>query len=91
MIFSSNKAARENVPDKVKILDYFLFNGEPIGLFRINYLRDVVDHFIIVEFNETFTGHPKISYLNLFKDFFSPFIASGQVIKIEMSFPVHLR
>jgi beta-1,4-mannosyl-glycoprotein beta-1,4-N-acetylglucosaminyltransferase len=79
------------IPAKVKVLDYFLFNGEPIGLFRINYLRDVVDHFIIAEFNETFTGLPKISYLDLYKDFLNPFEASGQLIKIQMSFPAHLK
>jgi hypothetical protein len=95
--FIYNKAgSKPNGPEvfnleTVKVLDYFLFNGEPIGLFRINYLRDVVDHFIIAEFNETFTGYPKISYFSLYDDFLSPFVASGQVLKLELSFPVHLK
>jgi len=46
-----------------KIIDIFTFNGEYDLLeIRLNILNDVVDEFIIVEAEETFSGNPKPLY-----------------------------
>lgn len=43
----------------MKIIDCFPYNGESIALFRLAYLWDVVDEFVIVEAGETHTGQRK--------------------------------
>jgi beta-1,4-mannosyl-glycoprotein beta-1,4-N-acetylglucosaminyltransferase len=43
----------------VKIIDCFPYNGEAIALFRLQYLWDVVDEFVIVEAGETHSGKKK--------------------------------
>ena len=49
------------------IVDAFIFNNEfDILKARIDYLKDVVDYFVIVESNTTFTGNRK-KLLSLFK------------------------
>ena len=40
-------------------IDCFPYNGEAIALFRLEYLWDVVDEFVIVEALETHTGGKK--------------------------------
>ena len=56
------------------ILDNFLYNGEPIIYFRLKYLYDYVDKFIIVENIYTHSGIKKDDYFynknkELFKEF----------------------
>ena len=46
------------------VVDLILFNGEVMGLYRLEYLKDVVDYFLILEATTTFTGNPKKLYLN---------------------------
>jgi hypothetical protein len=41
------------------IYDYVIYNGEPIIEFRLNYLNDYVDRFIIVESIYTHSGIKK--------------------------------
>lgn len=43
----------------MKIIDCFPYNGEAIALFRLAYLWDVVDEFIMVEAAETHAGEKK--------------------------------
>ena len=40
----------------MRTIDCFPYNGECIALFRLAYLWDVVDEFIIVEARETHAG-----------------------------------
>ena len=41
------------------IIDYVLYNGEPIMQFRLEYLNQYVDRFIIVESIYTHSGNRK--------------------------------
>jgi beta-1,4-mannosyl-glycoprotein beta-1,4-N-acetylglucosaminyltransferase len=41
------------------ILDYFLYNGEPIIEYRLEYLNDYVDYFILIEAKYTHQGIKK--------------------------------
>ena len=43
----------------MRIIDCFPYNGESIALFRLQYLWDMVDEFVIVEAGETHTGQKK--------------------------------
>ena len=47
---------------KPYIIDLTMFNGDPMGLYRLHYLYDVVDKFVIVECKETFQGNTKEKY-----------------------------
>jgi hypothetical protein len=47
----------------VKVIDLTLFNGEPLGIYRLEYLKDVVDLFIVCESSKTFSGFPKDKYI----------------------------
>jgi beta-1,4-mannosyl-glycoprotein beta-1,4-N-acetylglucosaminyltransferase len=42
-----------------KVIDCIPYNGDLMALFRMQYLWDVVDEFIITEARETHTGHQK--------------------------------
>ena len=44
------------------VVDLVIYNGEPILQFRLEYLRSVVDIFIIVEAKMTFSGLKKLHY-----------------------------
>lgn len=48
-----------NGENKVKKIDTFMYNGDFIAPFRIKYLYDVIDEFIIVESRYTHTGQRK--------------------------------
>lgn len=51
--------------NKHKIIDSFIFFNEfDILKLRLNYLNDVVDHFVICESNYTHSGNPKPYYLD---------------------------
>ncbi len=45
--------------EKVRIIDCVPYNGEPIALFRLQYLWDVVDEFVMVEARHTHAGDDK--------------------------------
>jgi len=50
---------------KKKVIDSFIFYNEFDMLkLRLNYLKNIVDHFIICESNYTFSGKPKPYYLD---------------------------
>ncbi len=53
----------------MRIVDCFPYNGESIALFRLAYLWNVVDEFVIVEAGETHTGQKKDE---LFLDRYAP-------------------
>lgn len=58
----------------MKIVDTFMLNGELDMLeFRLEYLYDHVDHFVIVESNVTHRGVPKTTYYSLYKDRFEKY------------------
>jgi beta-1,4-mannosyl-glycoprotein beta-1,4-N-acetylglucosaminyltransferase len=42
-----------------KVIDVFMFNGEPMAFYRLHHLRDVVDLFVVVEATTTFSGRKK--------------------------------
>ncbi|KAG0353517.1 hypothetical protein BG005_007191 [Podila minutissima] len=57
-----------------KMIDIILFNGELDLLdLRLNELQHVVDTFVIIESNTTFSGHPKKLYYELFSRHFEKF------------------
>lgn len=65
------------------ILDNFIYNGEPIVYFRLKYLYDYVDKFIIVENIYTHSGKKKDDYYyNINKDIFKEF--ENKIIFIPM-------
>jgi beta-1,4-mannosyl-glycoprotein beta-1,4-N-acetylglucosaminyltransferase len=63
IVFCVKKINNSN--KKRKVIDSFMFYNEFDMLkLRLNYLNDVVDHFIICESNYTFSGKPKPYYLD---------------------------
>jgi beta-1,4-mannosyl-glycoprotein beta-1,4-N-acetylglucosaminyltransferase len=58
----------------MKIIDAFIFyNEEKMLNFRLNYYKDTVDYFVIVESTKTFSGVSKPLYFNNIKDKYSHF------------------
>jgi beta-1,4-mannosyl-glycoprotein beta-1,4-N-acetylglucosaminyltransferase len=58
----------------MNIIEYILYNGEPIIEFRLKYLNKYVDKFIIVESIYTHSGKRKDDlYYNLNKDIFQEY------------------
>jgi beta-1,4-mannosyl-glycoprotein beta-1,4-N-acetylglucosaminyltransferase len=56
------------------IYDYIIYNGEPIIEFRLKYLNDYVDYFIITESIYTHSGKKKDDfYYYINKDIFEPY------------------
>jgi beta-1,4-mannosyl-glycoprotein beta-1,4-N-acetylglucosaminyltransferase len=56
------------------VYDYVIYNGEPIMEFRLKYLNNYVDKFIIVESIYTHSGNIKDDfYYNINKDIFEPY------------------
>ena len=45
------------------VYDYVIYNGEPIIEFRLKYLNDCVDRFIIVESIYTHSGNKKKTFI----------------------------
>ena len=57
------------------VYDYIIYNGEPIIEFRLKYLNDYVNLFIIAESIYTHSGKKKDNfYFNINKDIFEPYI-----------------
>ena len=66
------------------VYDYVIYNGEPIMEFRLKYLNNYVDKFIIVESIYTHSGNKKDEfYFNINKDIFEPYR------KKVLFFPIH--
>lgn len=45
--------------NNILLLDYFLYNGEPIVEYRLEYLNPVIDYFILIESHYTHSGNKK--------------------------------
>ena len=68
----------------IKIIDYFLYNGEPIVEFRLEYLNDVVDYFVLVEARYTHSGIKKpFLYSEKNKEFFDKYEKKLIIIIID--------
>ena len=66
------------------VYDYVIYNGEPIIEFRLKYLNDYVDRFIIVESIYTHSGIKKNDlYYNINKDIFKDYEDKIQFYQIE--------
>ncbi len=49
----------------MKLIDAFIFyNEEKMLDYRLNYYKDIIDYFIIVEATKTFSGLDKPLYFN---------------------------
>ena len=67
----------------MRIIDCILYGGEPIALFRLDYLWDVVDEFVIVEAGETHSGKRKDLYLDKNATMFKPYEAKIKRLIID--------
>ena len=56
-------AIRAPASDKVKVIETFTFNGDYVTLWRVKYLFDFVDEFIIAEAAFTHSGKEKSKFL----------------------------
>jgi beta-1,4-mannosyl-glycoprotein beta-1,4-N-acetylglucosaminyltransferase len=73
----------------MKIIDTFLFyNEEKMLDFRLNYYKDVVDYFVIVEATKTFSGFDKPLYFEAIKHKYSHIKNIIHVVVRDM--PEHL-
>ena len=68
--------------DRPLVVDLILYNGEPMGLYRLEYLKDVVDLFVLVEATVTFTGKPKEIYLHRKEPIFAELRAQNKTLEI---------
>lgn len=73
-----------------KIIDTFLFFQElDLAEIRMEYLNDLVDHFVIVEAAQTFSGKPKPFNFEANKNRFARFSDKITYIKIEGQYNNH--
>ena len=72
-----------------KVFDSFMFNDEIALLrLRLEFMNDFVDHFILVESRQTFTGKPKPLHFQKHKHLFSDFEAKIIHVVVEaLPFP----
>ena len=85
---TSFTSAMDNLWIKPKIIDFFPFNGEPMAFFRLGYLMDVVDYFIIVESNSTHSGKPKsFLYVDKYARVLQSLNSTGKILVHKISFP----
>jgi hypothetical protein len=76
--------------NNMKVTDAFIFNNEiELLQFRFHELNDVVDHFVIVESKQTFTGNPKPLFFSENVDLFQLFLHKVTNIVIE-EFPTNI-
>jgi hypothetical protein len=78
--------SRQNfTEDRPAVVDMFVYNGEPMGLYRLYYLRDVVDFFVITEASETFSGLAKPQlYLDEDMQILHELRKEGRLIEIKL-------
>jgi len=79
--------AQEN---RAKIINIFIFEGEPITVFRLHYLRDVVDLFLLIESRHNMLGAGKKNLqVDLYRDQLMPFEMAGilvqEIVNISVS------
>lgn len=68
----------------VRVIDSFLYNGEPIVAFRLKLLDPVVDEFIITECKYTHSGKEKpFWWCDKNKHVFEPYKHKVRIVKIE--------
>jgi len=68
----------------IKIIDYFLYNGEPIVEFRLGYLNPVVDYFVLIESRYTHSGNKKpFLYSEKNKELFDKYQTKLMIIIID--------
>jgi hypothetical protein len=68
----------------MQVIDCFPYNGEVIAEFRMKYLNDVVDEFVIVEARHTHSGMVKEElFVEKYKDRFAPYRSKMTVIIID--------
>ena len=68
----------------IKIIDYFLYNGEPIVEFRLDYLNEVVDYFVLIESRYTHSGNKKpFLYSEKNKELFQKYEKKLMIIIID--------
>ena len=48
--------------ESIIVIDLIAYNGEKMGFFRFNYLKDVVNLFVIIEANITYSGRKKANF-----------------------------
>jgi beta-1,4-mannosyl-glycoprotein beta-1,4-N-acetylglucosaminyltransferase len=69
-----------------KIIDCFIFYNEiQLLYYRLNFLYDFVDYFVIIEANQTFVGNPKESFFSNHNYLFKKF--SDKIIYINVNLP----
>jgi beta-1,4-mannosyl-glycoprotein beta-1,4-N-acetylglucosaminyltransferase len=72
---------------KPLIIDYIIYNGEPIVEYRLQYLNDYVDYFVLVESFYTHSGKKKSElYFNKNKDIFKKY-ENKLIVKILETIP----
>lgn len=72
--------------DLIQIVDLIPYNGEPMALFRLEYLQDVVDLFVLVESRQTFSGKVKKDHYHLdkHKSFFRKYEVERKLLKLKL-------
>jgi hypothetical protein len=72
-----------------QVVDVSLFNGEPLSLLRLHYLRDVVDIFVVTELKVSFGGTRKKTFLlDKFNSTLAPLEKEGKLIRLYVeTFP----
>jgi beta-1,4-mannosyl-glycoprotein beta-1,4-N-acetylglucosaminyltransferase len=86
-IIRCNGDSSPKVRSNITVVDFTFYNGEPIGIHRYLYLKEVVDMFLIVEFNETFSGHPKPYYYQRLEPYLLPLYRQRKILVKDMHFP----
>lgn len=72
-----------------KIYDCFTyFNEAELLRVRLEELDEIVDHFVVVEASETFTGQPKPYYFDDLPDWISRW--SDRIIRVKVAFPKNI-
>lgn len=73
----------------MKIVDCFIFYNElKLLQFRMNYLYDYVDHFILVESSLTHAGNPKPFYFEENKHLFERYL--DKIVHIKVTDDIHI-
>ena len=82
---SRRREAFEKLEHKPKLVDAFIFYNEvPMLEYRFKTLNDVVDHFVVVESRQTFTGKDKPLVFEQHKPRFAPWLHKIQHVVMDM-------
>ena len=69
---------------EISVIDVTMFNGEPMGIYRLFYLKDYVDYFFVVESLETFSGNLKSSYdIDNYVNIIEPIKSKVIILKLD--------